>query len=596
MSKVKILVLSADPLADPENGRGTPLQLARNERQIREGVAKARYTRFVEIHTRVAAQTSDVMEALFDVRPQIVHFSGHGDRDGLVFVGPDGISPIRVKGNALGGLFEAFQDDIRLVVLSACHSHDDAVAIAAVVGCAIGTQGPIGDNAAISFDRALYYAIASGASVERAYKVACAKIGIDYPNPLNDPELVARPDVDPQQLVLLVPGPEDESRRQRWIALLKPRWTWLVIAAVVLATAFGARMMAFGWLASLAIGLLPLGATYPLLRNIQRSLRVRRSIAAASLVLWSALALWLFDGVASADTKPVSASAAPDADLCPASPTGASLSSTAPTTVDGAPGNSGFAVGRALFEAGSYAAAFPILKDAADRGEDGATAYVGLSYLCGLGVAPDPERGIDRLRKATGTSGERDRNAMVWLGLANEQGLGVDSQLGRAIDWFTKAVVEKGDAEAMRHLARLVLVDGHADSALALLRRAEGVGSLDAAVDIGYLYEQGLPRDRRDPAQARRLYLTAAQKGAVRGMLAMGRIHQAAGDFRAAREWYVRAADAGSADAMNNLGALYQRRGDGVRRSRLAAQRWYRRASDAGSTEAAANLAALRRG
>lgn len=203
MRKLKVLFFAADPTS--AYGKAQRLLLDEDVRQIRQKVRAAEYRDALEFDFRLAARTDDLVQALNETHPQVVHFSGHGGSQGLVLVAADGRSPHSVDAAVLRQLFEVFRGDIRLVVLSACFSLPQAEAVAAAVGCAIGTRREISDDAAITFNAAFYRALAFGQSVKAAYDQARLALRLEHFADRECPELVVRNDVDPAALVLVSP-------------------------------------------------------------------------------------------------------------------------------------------------------------------------------------------------------------------------------------------------------------------------------------------------------------------------------------------------------------------------------------------------------
>ncbi|HEU4885043.1 MAG TPA: NB-ARC domain-containing protein [Longimicrobium sp.] len=212
MRKVKVLFFAADPLSIPRDG-ASRLLLDEDVRQIRQKVRTAEHRDVLEFDLRLATRTDDLLQALNETHPQVVHFSGHGRTDGLMLVSADGRRPHVVSAAALEQLFEVFRGDIRVVVLNACFSLPQAEAIASVVGCAIGTRGPISDEGAITFGGAFYRAIAFGESVQAAYDQARTALVLEHFNDRECPQLVVRPDVDPAGLILIPSDDADERAR-----------------------------------------------------------------------------------------------------------------------------------------------------------------------------------------------------------------------------------------------------------------------------------------------------------------------------------------------------------------------------------------------
>jgi len=81
-----------------------------------------------------------------------------------------------VTGEALAGLFELFADQVQCVVLNACYSDVQAVAIARHIPYVIGMNAAIGDRAAIEFAISFYDALGAGREIPFAYKLGCNAI------------------------------------------------------------------------------------------------------------------------------------------------------------------------------------------------------------------------------------------------------------------------------------------------------------------------------------------------------------------------------------------------------------------------------------
>ncbi|AKG24252.1 CHAT domain-containing protein [Calothrix sp. 336/3] len=164
------LILTANP-------KGTSqLRLDQEVRDIEEGLHRAKNRDQFAIKSLFAVRPRDIQRAMLDINPAIVHFSGHGTGDeGLVFEDETGSTKL-VDGEALGGLFELFAEQVQCVVLNGCYSEVQAEAIAQHVNYVIGMKKAIGDKAAIEFAVGFYDALGAGKPVEFAYKLGCAAI------------------------------------------------------------------------------------------------------------------------------------------------------------------------------------------------------------------------------------------------------------------------------------------------------------------------------------------------------------------------------------------------------------------------------------
>jgi DNA-directed RNA polymerase subunit RPC12/RpoP len=162
--------------ADPTNA--SRLRLGEEAREIQQKLQLAKLRDNFALHQRMSVRPEDFSQALLDVDPQIVHFSGHGTSDGnLCFEDKLGnIHPVSPE--ALAALFEQFSASIKCVVLNACYSDIQARAIANHIEYVIGMSQAIGDKAAIAFAIGFYQALGAGRSIEDAYRLGCVQIGL----------------------------------------------------------------------------------------------------------------------------------------------------------------------------------------------------------------------------------------------------------------------------------------------------------------------------------------------------------------------------------------------------------------------------------
>lgn len=168
-----ILILAVNPK------NTSALRLDEEVREIDNGLQRAKKRELFEIKQRWAVRIQELHQSLLDFKPQIVHFSGHGIEDeGLALEDESGNIKL-ISTEALTKLFELFAFHIECVVLNACYSEAQAIAIAKHIPYVIGMSKAIGDKAAIKFSTGFYNAILAGESVEFAYKLGCNVIQLD---------------------------------------------------------------------------------------------------------------------------------------------------------------------------------------------------------------------------------------------------------------------------------------------------------------------------------------------------------------------------------------------------------------------------------
>ena len=197
MEKLKVLFLCANPT---DKAR---LDLDREIREIQEKMYAADLRDKVELIVPPAVRARDLVQRLSEVKPHVVHFSGHGSSKREIFLQDDCGKAYPVPENVLNRLFTVMKDDIRLVVLNACSSGPQAKTISRTVDATIGMDAKVGDQAAIVFSAAFYRGIAFGKSVQRAFDEAVLEIMLQNIPEENTPQLFARSDVRPDKLYLL---------------------------------------------------------------------------------------------------------------------------------------------------------------------------------------------------------------------------------------------------------------------------------------------------------------------------------------------------------------------------------------------------------
>ena len=162
----KILILAANPKATSR------LRLDAEVRDIEAGLRRSRMRDHFEINYRWAVRPRDIQRAMLEVKPQIVHFSGHGQgEEGLVLEDSAGL-PKLVDGEALASLFALFSDSLRCVVLNGCYSEVQAQSIARYIDYVVGMRWNISDEAAIEFAVGFYDALGAGKGIEFAFTFA----------------------------------------------------------------------------------------------------------------------------------------------------------------------------------------------------------------------------------------------------------------------------------------------------------------------------------------------------------------------------------------------------------------------------------------
>lgn len=212
-SVTKILILAANPSDTAK------LQLTTEHSRIATRLQQALEPERFPLKFYQDVTPSKFQEYLVLEKPDIVHFSGHGDRSapdvqrvidesrggagrerddlpasaqpaeesGIFLLDEDLRHAHFVNTAFLKRTFEAIvrrqNIPVRCVVFNACHSSAQAEAISQVVPYVVGTSWSVGDKAATAFATAFYFGIAQGLDVEDA-----VDMGINQALAFNEPE------------------------------------------------------------------------------------------------------------------------------------------------------------------------------------------------------------------------------------------------------------------------------------------------------------------------------------------------------------------------------------------------------------------------
>jgi hypothetical protein len=159
-----ILYLATNPQDLP------PLRSDKEMREIHERLQLGKDRDRFRLKSATAAQLKDIGQALADYDPRIVHFSGHGQPDGSVYVEDGAGYSVPVAAEGLAGLFGLHAATVDCVIVNACHSLRLGEAINRHIRHVIAMRCEIGDAAAITFSVGFYQGLAAGATVPRAFE------------------------------------------------------------------------------------------------------------------------------------------------------------------------------------------------------------------------------------------------------------------------------------------------------------------------------------------------------------------------------------------------------------------------------------------
>ncbi|MGD2182659.1 hypothetical protein [Lusitaniella coriacea] len=198
--EIKVLFMASNPLNQKQ------LRLDEEIREITQKIRASEHRDSVRLVSCLAARPLDILQALNEHKPHIVHFSGHGsDKGKLVLQSDDGETKF-VSKEAIAATMSTVTDNIRIVFFNTCFSHVQAKAVTQHVDAAIGMGDGIGDDAARVFAAQFYSAIGFGRSIQQAFDQGVTALQLQGIPEENIPRLFSNQDVSPDEIILVRPA------------------------------------------------------------------------------------------------------------------------------------------------------------------------------------------------------------------------------------------------------------------------------------------------------------------------------------------------------------------------------------------------------
>jgi len=181
------------------------LRLDEEVRLITHKIRAAEYRDSVELISVWALRPTDLLDALNEHKPTIVHFSGHGsDQDEIILQDDAGLSK-PVSKAALVKMFKFVSSRTRVVIFNTCFSSQQAKEVSNHIDATVGMKTSIGDEAARIFSASFYSAIGFGKSVNEAFEQARIALLLDGIPEDETPELFTKSGIDVSNLILVKP-------------------------------------------------------------------------------------------------------------------------------------------------------------------------------------------------------------------------------------------------------------------------------------------------------------------------------------------------------------------------------------------------------
>lgn len=197
--RITVLFFATNPA---DTGR---LRLDEEVRSIQEMIRKSEHRDCIAFESRWAVRPLDILQAINELNPSVVHFSGHGaDTGDLVLESADGTAK-RVTKEAITQTIMTTSDKIRLLFFNACFSYEQACAVTEYVDAAIGMTTSIGDTAAVAFSAQFYSSLGFGLPLQKAFEQAKGALMLESPTEQDTPQLYLKDGIDSNTLYLVRP-------------------------------------------------------------------------------------------------------------------------------------------------------------------------------------------------------------------------------------------------------------------------------------------------------------------------------------------------------------------------------------------------------
>jgi len=197
--KITVLFLASNPKNTDS------LRLDEEAREIREMISKSKHRDAVKFETRLAVRPLDILQAINELNPDVIHFSGHGTQnDEIVLEDADGAAKL-VSKEGIVQTIRLSSERIKLVFFNICFSSEQAQDVVKHIEAAIGMTTSIGDKAAIVFSSSFYSALGFGLSLEKSFSQAKAALLLEGIPEENTPAIYIKDGLNSEDIFIVKP-------------------------------------------------------------------------------------------------------------------------------------------------------------------------------------------------------------------------------------------------------------------------------------------------------------------------------------------------------------------------------------------------------
>jgi CHAT domain-containing protein len=193
--RLRVLYMTASPVGAPEHA----LRVDAEMNNVLRAIRASKHSDLIDLSPRPAAAPQELVDGINDLRPHVVHFSGHAGARGLLFDNASVTDPgdHMVSYGQIARLLRATDNPPMLVVLKACDTASGASELLEAVPLVVAMKAPVGDASAAVFATHFYAAIGGAQTVAAAVDQATVMTEIALQIDMDLVTLCAREGVDP---------------------------------------------------------------------------------------------------------------------------------------------------------------------------------------------------------------------------------------------------------------------------------------------------------------------------------------------------------------------------------------------------------------
>ena len=190
---MKILFLSANPKKTER------LRFDKEFKEIQGSIAVSKARTKVILQYIAAVKAKDVQGYIKKEKPDIVHFSGHGNSNGEIILEDETRYPKVIPVEKFANMFKVLDSQIRCVVLNCCYSAITAKEISRTIDFVIGIKKDVADGPAIAFSSGFYLALGAKKDLKLAFDFAVSEFLLKGGLIEEKPELFIQSGINPSQ-------------------------------------------------------------------------------------------------------------------------------------------------------------------------------------------------------------------------------------------------------------------------------------------------------------------------------------------------------------------------------------------------------------